>query len=177
MDVDAKLIRRVVAGETTCFRALIERHQRGVFRFVLNLVGDRQEAEDLAQEVFLAAFRHLSRFDARRSRFSTWLFVIARNRCSNWLRDNAVGFESSSKECADPGPASDQRLLGQELERAFARLPLAQRTAFLLAEVEGLSHAEIAAIEGVRQGTVKSRVHRARRLLQGLLQHVREDVR
>lgn len=177
MDGDETLIRRVQAGETACFQALIERHQRGVLRFVFNLVGDRQEAEDLAQDVFLAAFRHLARFDARRSRFSTWLFVIARNRCSNWLRDNAVGIESSSKECADPGSASDRRLLQQELERAFARLPLAQRTAFLLAEVEGLGHAEIAAIEGVRPGTIKSRVHRARRRLQGLLQHLREDVR
>jgi len=177
MDGDAELIRRVLAGEKACFQALVERHQRGVFRFVHNLVGDLQEAEDLAQEVFLAAFRNLDRFDARRARFSTWLFVIARNRCSNWLRGNTLALKQLSDDGADPGGAPNHRRLGQELDRAFARLPLVQRTAFLLAQVEGLSHAEIAEIEGVRPGTVKSRVHRARRRLQGLLQHMREDVR
>src|SRR3954463_8484972 len=79
-------MRRVLAGQTDDFRVLVDRHQQSIFRFAFGLVGNREEAQDAAQEAFLAAFANLSAYDSSRAAFSTWLFTIARNRCLNWLK-------------------------------------------------------------------------------------------
>src|SRR5215471_564689 len=85
---DRELVTRVLAGKAEYFRLLVERHQVSVFRFATTLLGNREEAEDVAQEAFLAAFANLSRYDSSRAVFSTWLFAIARNRCINLLKRN-----------------------------------------------------------------------------------------
>src|SRR6476646_9000193 len=83
---DRELVSRVLAGRTDDFRVLVERHQVSVFRLASALVGNREEAEDIAQEAFLAAFANLSGYDSSRAGFSTWLLAIARNRCINLLK-------------------------------------------------------------------------------------------
>src|SRR4051794_23646448 len=83
---DRELGRRLLFGQTGDFRLLVDRHQQSIFRFAFGLLGNREEAEDVTQETFLAAFANLSGYHSSRAAFSTWLFTIARNRCINLLK-------------------------------------------------------------------------------------------
>lgn len=176
---DRELVRRVLAGETEEFGGLVERHQHAVFRFACGLLGNREEAQDATQEVFLAAFANLPGYDPSRAAFATWLFTIARNRCVNVLKKRRPIALDELDSTADV-PQSDplgSRELSQRLDRALAELPVEQRTAFVLAEIEERPYAEIARIERVSLGTVKSRIHRAKRRLQSLLAPVIKESR
>ena len=88
---DRQLVRLVLAGQADDFRALVDRHQQSIFRFASRLLGNWEAAEDVTQEVFLAAFANLSGYDSSRAAFSTWLFAIARNRCINLLEQRRRG--------------------------------------------------------------------------------------
>jgi RNA polymerase sigma-70 factor (ECF subfamily) len=174
---DRELVRRVLAGQTDDFRALVERHQQSIFRFAAGLLGNREEAEDVTQETFLAAFANLSGYDSSRAAFSTWLFTIARNRCINSLkrsRPTALDEPDSLAHRTSTDPIVSQEL-SQQLDRALAALPVEQRSAFVLAEIEELPYAEIARIERTSVGTVKSRIHRAKQRLQSLLEPVMRE--
>jgi RNA polymerase sigma-70 factor (ECF subfamily) len=168
---DRELVRRVLAGQTDDFRVLVDRHQLSIFRFALGMLGNREEAEDVTQEAFLTAFANLSGYDSSRAAFSTWLFTIARNRCINLLkrtRPIALNELDSIGDVGSTDPIVRQEL-SQQLDRALALLPVEQRSAFVLAEIEELPYAEIARIERTSLGTVKSRIHRAKQRLQSLL--------
>ena len=176
MDGDRTLIERVLAeaGDVEAFRELVERHQRRVFGFVRNLVRNASDAEDLVQEVFVAAFRKLDSFDAERSQFSTWLLTIARNRCLNHLKRSSITTTSSSEfdlesRMTQPLDVVLNHEMYARLDAALDLLPLEQRTAFVLAEIQELPYAEIAIIEEVELGTIKSRVSRAKQRLRELL--------
>lgn len=174
MDGDQTLIERVLAGDVEAFRELVERHQRRVFGFVRNLVSHGPDAEDLVQEVFVAAFRKLDSFDSERSQFSTWLLTIARNRCLNHLQRSSVATMPSSEfdveaKTTQPVDAMLSREFHARLDAALELLPLEQRTAFVLAEIQELPYAQIAIIEGVELGTIKSRVSRAKQRLREVL--------
>ena len=174
---DRELVRLVLAGHTAEFRSLVERYQQPVFRFALKLLGNWQSAEDVTQEVFLAAFSNLCNYDPCRAAFSTWLFIMARSRCFNLLehrRRIAPGELDSMPDVTPTDPVVYQEL-SQQLDRALASLPVEQRSAFLLAEIEQLPYAEIARIEQTSLGTVKSRIHRAKQRLQALLEPVMKD--
>jgi RNA polymerase sigma-70 factor (ECF subfamily) len=169
---DRQLVRLVLAGQIDGFRPLVDRHQHSIFRFASRLLGNWQAAEDVTQEVFLAAFANLSGYDSSRSAFSTWLFTIARNRCINLLqqrRPAPLNELDPIGDVATTDPLVNQEL-SEQLDRALAALPVEQRSAFLLAEVELLPYAEIARIEQTSLGTVKSRIHRAKQRLQSLLE-------
>jgi RNA polymerase sigma-70 factor (ECF subfamily) len=168
---DRELVGRVLAGMSGNFRVIVERHQQSVFRFALGLLGNREEAEDVTQEAFLAAFANLAGYDSSRALFSTWLFTIARNRCFNLLKHRRpIAFHEldSIADVAPMDPIVSQEL-SQQLDRALAALPVEQRSAFVLAEIEQLPYAEIAQIDRTSVGTVKSRIHRAKQRLQSLL--------
>lgn len=174
MDGDRTLIERVLAGDVEAFRELVERHQRRVFGFVRNLVRHAPDAEDLVQEVFVAVFRKLDSFDADRSQFSTWLLTIARNQCLNHLKRSSLPTVGRSEfdvevRSAQPLDAMLNRELHARLDVALDRLPLEQRTAFVLAEMQELPYSEIAIIEEVELGTIKSRVSRAKQRLREVL--------
>jgi RNA polymerase sigma-70 factor (ECF subfamily) len=174
---DQELVSRVLAGRTDDFRVLVERHQVSVFRFASALLGKREEAEDIAQEAFLAAFANLSGYDSSRAAVSTWLIAIARNRCINLLKRNrpiALNEPDSVIDVASADPIVSQEL-SQQLDRALAALPVEQRSAFILAEIEQLPYAEIAQIERTSLGTVKSRIHRAKQRLQSLLEPIMRE--
>jgi RNA polymerase sigma-70 factor (ECF subfamily) len=171
---DLSVIERIMAGDAASFRLLIQRHEQAVFRMVRNLVGDVVECEDVAQEVFLAAYRHLGRFDPGRASFSTWLLTIARNKSFNALNSRRKRPQpvESLPEAADertPEGAAVAEECFRLLDAALAALPFEQRTAFVLAEIQGLPLEQIGAIEGVKLGTVKSRLSRAREKLRSLL--------
>lgn len=168
MTQDAQVIRCVVDGEVDAYRLLVERYQRPVLCFVRNMIRDPHYSEDLAQDVFLTAFEKLHTFDAGRSRFLTWLLVIARNKCINALKKDApiIGDDLAQPAVART-PYDD--LVGKELfgrlDEALAALPAAQKTVFVLAELMEMSHDQIARIEGVRPGTIRSRLSRAKQQL------------
>ncbi len=174
MAEESDVIRRVLEGDGESFRRLVERYAGPVARMIRNITGDDQTCEDLAQEVFLAAYEKLGTFDPRRSRFSTWLFTIARNKSVNAARKKKPIYVAEPPERTGPDlpediVACDEFLTA--LDRELLALPLEQRTAFVLAEFEHLPYEQIAQIEGVRLGTVKSRVSRAREKLMEALQH------
>lgn len=175
---DSQLVKHVLSGRTDAFRGLVERHQRSVTRIIGNLIPDRHDAEDLAQETFVAAFSSLASYDESRAAFSTWLLTIARNRCVNWLKRKRVARPGEFAEPTGgrtPDAVTEEREFFREFDAALETLPLTQRTAFVLAEIEGLPHAEIAEIESATIGTVKSRVHRAKQRLKSLLEPTLRD--
>lgn len=165
MNEDEQVISHVLAGDTEAYRLLVSRHECLVFGFVQNLVRNSADVEDIAQEVFVAAFTHLDSFDPKRAKFSTWLLTIARNRCCNFLkRRSRTTAELGDPVCNAASPAMDM-VDGEtwsRLDAALDRLSIEQRAAFVLAEIQELPLAEIAAIEGVPLGTVKSRLSRAK---------------
>jgi RNA polymerase sigma-70 factor, ECF subfamily len=172
MTDETAAIQRVLEGDTEAFRPLLERYERPVVRMIGNVTGDTQNCEDLAQDVFLTAFAKLRTFDPARSRFSTWLLTIARNKAINALKRKRPRVMATPPERLDnitPAETSAQRETSAELDRALMSLPGRQHRAFVLVEFEGLSYEQAARIEAARVGTIKSRVHRAKARLTRIL--------
>ena len=137
------------------------------------MCGTRADAEDLLQEIFLLAYRKLPEFRGD-SNVGTWLYRLAMNRCLDHLKSRqtrASGVTSPLDEEVIAGPklVADGGLSRVDLERAIARLPDGARAAFVLHDVEGFQHHEIASILGISEGTSKSQVHKARLKLRALL--------
>ena len=169
---DAQLVARSLKQDHEAFGQLIDRHAGKIVNLAYRMVGNRAEAEDLAQEAFLAAFKALSTFRAD-SKFSTWLYRIATNKCKDWLRVKRPGMGQQDvdiDETLDIHIAEEQtpeRLLSQQqvaqaLEHAVQRLPPLYREAFVLKHIEGLSYEEMEAILGVNSDTLKMRVYKGR---------------
>ncbi len=172
MTHEEQMIQDVLDGKTDSFRWIIERYQRPIFRMIFNLVHDRHVAEDIAQDVFMAVFEKLSTFDPMRCKFSTWLFTITRNKSINYLRKKKQPISIDPQEIITTKKNGDP--LGKEeffrqMDLALKRLPKGQKRAFVLAEFENLPYDQIAQIECVSIGTVKSRIHRAKKKLQKAL--------
>ena len=167
----AALVSRARDGEVAAFEALYRAHVGRVHGLCRRLVGDWHLAEELTQEVFVRAWRRLPSFRGE-SAFATWLHRIAVNRVIEERRararrqDREDELDEALDRPAAPVPAPEHRL---DLERAIATLPDRARTVFVLHDVEGWEHGEIAAATGVATGTSKAQLHRARRLLQGVL--------
>jgi RNA polymerase sigma-70 factor (ECF subfamily) len=175
---EAALVRRIVAGEGHRYSVLVERYQRRLYWSCLRLVGDPDEAEDVVQEAFVRAYERLGDFDPT-YRFYTWIYRIARNRSLNVLRRRRVwGLVTlSDPERAPALPAadrSDRPAEDRELARALmdcrANLPADQREVFDLRHADGLSYREIAAAVGAPEGTVMSRLARAREKMRACLE-------
>ena len=172
MTDETAAIQRVLEGDTESFRLLLERYEKPVVRMIRNVTGDTQTCEDLAQDVFLTAFARLRTFDPARSRFATWLLTIARNKAINALkkkRPRSLATLPDRLDVASPADTIAQREASAELDRALMALPQPQHRAFVLVEFEGLSYEQAAQIEATRPGTIKSRVHRAKARLAGVL--------
>lgn len=175
MESEIQIIDAAAEGDTVAFERIVERYSRPIYRYVRNVVGDGHAAEDVVQRVFINVYRSLNQFDSNRGRFSTWIYRIARNSALNHLRDNKplrIEFTTPlGQESPEPSPQAQAELREQYalLDQAVAELPEHQRSAWVLAELEGLTQAEIARIEGIPEGTVKSRVSRARETLRKTL--------
>ncbi len=175
---EREVIQRVLDGDAESFRLLVERYAGPVTRMIRNVTGNGHDCEDLAQEVFLSAYARLGTFDPARSRFSTWLFTIARNKAVNAVARKKPLYMADPPERADtndPEVSAERKELLAALDRALPALPLDQRTAFVLAEFEQLPYEQIAQIEGVRLGTIKSRINRARVKLMEVLRQFEGD--
>ena len=176
---DTDVIHRVLRGDVDSFRLLVERYQRPIIKFIRNMINDNHTCEDIAQDVFLAAYKRLSSFDSHRSNFSTWLFVIAKNKALNALKKKRPIFMSQLPEQPDSRSPSDglsEREFFGELDRILHTLPVKQKTAFVLAEFEKLPYIQISQIEGVRIGTIKSRISRAKKKLGAALKDFEGDL-
>ena len=176
---DTDVIHEVLTGDVDSFRLLVERYQGPVIRFIQNMVHDNHTCEDIAQDVFLNAYKKLASFNPHRSNFSTWLFVIARNKTLNALKKKRPVSMSQLPQTHDSRNPSDglsKKEFFNDFDRILHSLPARQKTAFVLAEFEELSYAEIAQIEGTKIGTVKSRINRAKKKLRSALTDLNGDV-
>lgn len=172
MASDNQIVARVLAGKTGEFRKLVDQYHRPIHRFARNLVADDHDAEDITQEVFLAAYDNLASYNAKRATLSTWLFTIARNRCVNYLKRKRPVIDGDVIANTLPDAGSDDSARNEfwrRLDEALDGLPIEQKTAFVLAEIEGLPYADIAHIEQTTLGTVKSRIHRAKQRLRAAM--------
>jgi RNA polymerase sigma-70 factor (ECF subfamily) len=169
---DAQLVARSLKQDHEAFGQLIDRHASVIVNLAYRMVGNRAEAEDLAQEAFLTAFKALPTFRAD-SKFSTWLYRIAANKCKDWLRAKRPGqgpydldadavLDSHVAEHRNPEVLLSQQQVAQELEKAIQRLPPLYREAFVLKHVEGLTYEEMEQILGVSGDTLKMRVYKGR---------------
>jgi RNA polymerase sigma-70 factor (ECF subfamily) len=170
---DGEIIARVRAGETGAFADLVRRHQDRVYGMALRATGKPEDAEDLAQEVFLSVFRGLEGFKGD-ARFTTWLYRIAWNRCADWLRRNRKpGRRTTQLEEADDladdrtDPAA--QVLGEDdrlrIRRTLDGLDDRYRSVVELSCIQGLSYAEVGTALGLPVKTVETRLYRARKLL------------
>ena len=184
---EAALIERCVAGDEVACADLVAAHQRTVFNLAFHLLGDRDEALDVSQEVFLRVFRTLSRFRGQ-SALRTWIYRIVVNQVRNrqrwWRRRrqaDLVSLDEHLRRCGEIEARQEilpDRLLASKetaarIWAAMEQLPFDQRTALVLREVDGLRYEEIAFTLDVAVGTVKSRLTRARQTLREELLGIR----
>ena len=174
---DYELAQKSAAGDAASFEVLYTRHHRRVYSLCLRMMQNVAEAEDLTQEVFVQLFRKIGMFRGE-SAFTTWLHRLTVNQVLMHFRRKK---NARAEQTADDGEPPVQIVAGTEnpdkmpvvdriaLDRAIARLPEGYRTVFVLHDVEGYEHEEIARTLGIAVGTSKSQLHKARMKLRGLL--------
>ena len=182
-------VKRLQARDEAAFNELVLAYERRVFALVFRMLGRREEAEDLAQEVFVQVFKAIDQFRGE-SKLSTWIYRIAVNLCKNrtkYLSRRHAGSEDDVDAMADRAPLSsakgvsvgdvgrpDELVEGMQLEvvvkRAIAQIDTDFRQVLILRDVEDMSYEELASVTGLAEGTVKSRIHRARAQLRALVE-------
>jgi RNA polymerase sigma-70 factor (ECF subfamily) len=170
--VSQELVARCKRGDRQAFEELVRQTHRRVYTLAYRLVEDRSEAEDVAQDAYLRMYRGLANFREEAS-FETWMHRIVANCAMSHLRKKGRFGDVMREEQQDvpvPDHAQELTVERDELARAMAELPPGQRTVLLLKDVYGLSAREIAQELGIEEGTVKVRVHRARRKLRETLE-------
>lgn len=185
-DIDLQLVAAAQAGDEDACRTIIDVLHRPILATVYRFLGNRHRAdvEDIAQDIFLKIFRSIDRFDAERGvKFTTWVYTFVRNHCFDVLKKRRLptgsltgtGDGDVQREVVDHGAAQPDRgvqneELGLKIEEALAALGEDQRMVFILREYEGLEYGAIAVVMGISEGTVKSRLHRAKESLRHRLQ-------
>lgn len=177
MESSAELSARAAGGDRAAFSELMRQTKTALFRFIRRYVGDEQEAWDLLQETYAAAWINIRRYDPTRP-FEAWIRTIALNKCRDWSRRGLVrrlirgGVDLSSPEAMsvpDGAESADERMEAHDrlarLNEAMSRLPPHLKAPLLLTTIEGRSQAETAGLLGVSTKTVETRVARARRKL------------
>jgi len=188
-DIEAKLVERLIVRDERAFNELVKTYERRVFALILRMLGNRAEAEEVAQEVFIQVFKAIGTFRGE-SKLSTWIYRIAVNLCKNrskYLKVRHTGEQDELEAVAERVPLGDARganvgqverpdeaLAGRQVEKvvqeAILELEDSFRECLVLRDVEELSYEEIGEITGLPAGTVKSRIHRARGQLKALVE-------
>ena len=173
------LINKIQAGNTDAFEPLVTAYEKTLYNLCYKMLGNREDAEDAVQEAFIKIFRALNDYRGD-SRFSTWIYRIAVNTCNDMLRrKNRVQVISLYEQQEDgeetelqipeegntPEELLERKLTRESVDQGLQALPEEQRTILLLREIQGLSYEEIAEIQHLDGGTVRSRIHRARKKL------------
>jgi len=185
-DIQPTVIARALHGDSAACREIIKTLERPVFSTIHRFLGRRfrADAEDIAQDIFLKVFRSLDKFDPLRGvKFTTWVFTFVRNHCFDLLKrksldtvslagddDSGPGIDVPDAGQRSPGQRSLDSELGLQIEAALQSLTEAQRSTFVLREYEGLDYADIAQVMDTTEGTVKSRLSRARETLRERLE-------
>ncbi len=174
---DADLVERCRNGDLDAFETMYRRESGRLFSLAYRMCGSAADAEDLLQEIFLTAYRKLGQFKGE-SALSTWLYRLGVNQCLDFLRSRSNKMQQSSESLDDderhgadalPRTLPDETLSRLDLERAIATLPPGCRAAFILHDVEGFQHHEIADLLDIATGTSKSQVHKARLKIRAFL--------
>ena len=183
VDTERLLVSRLKRGDGAAFEALVRSHQDRIYDFCVRMLADQEEAFDLTQEIILSVHQHLERFRAD-AKLSTWLFRIAKNHCLNRIKYLSRRGRGRSEEYAEAnelsitqsvgGPVRPDEVLSarherERVHRAIAELDDDQRVLVVLRDVEGLTYEEIMDVTELAEGTVKSRLHRAREKLADIL--------
>ena len=184
-DIDWGVVKEVQNGDVAAFEKLILKYRERLYSVVYNLTANREDAADLTQDAFIKAFQSINRFQGQSS-FFTWLYRIAVNATLTHLRKNQqrtfFSFEQINEDhksseiiaTLTDKTGADREIFVKELQEklneAFQKLSIKHRTVVTMFEIDGLSHNEIADISGCSVGTVRSRLHYAKQLLQAELQ-------
>lgn len=176
---EKKIIEKVLGGDANAFEELVLKYEKTVYNLALRMVGDRDDAFDMTQEAFIKAYGSLSSFRGD-SKFSVWIYRIATNVCLDFLRSKSrkqqVSLtvsddddEDAQLDIPDPKADPEQQLIKkismQSVEEGLKTLPDKQRQILVMRELGGMSYAEIGAALSLEEGTVKSRIFRARKRL------------
>ncbi|NIM19493.1 MAG: sigma-70 family RNA polymerase sigma factor [Candidatus Latescibacteria bacterium] len=188
---DEELMLEVQRGSNVSFDILVDRYKVRLLNYLFRLIGDRDEAEEIAQEAFVKAFIHSGKYKTI-AKFSTWLYTIATNLVRNriraksrapqflhlWDRGKDGSTESKPIDLVDPGKEPDEEINDLELSmiinQAIQRIPAKYRMSFVLREINQLSYEEIAAVTGLKLGTVRSRINRARNYFRKIVEPLLE---
>ncbi len=188
---DEELMLRVQEGDKSCYDVLVGRYKLRLYNYILRMVGRPDVAEEIAQDAFVRAYIHADKYRTI-ARFSTWLYTIATNLVRNRFRKKKRlpqilslfykgdgDDEERAFEIPDKAPNPEEATAGAELERiiaeASAQIPANYREPFLLREVNQLSYEEIAAVTGLKLGTVRSRINRARSHFRRIIEPMLRD--
>lgn len=169
------LVAQAKAGDPRAFGTLVRRYRKRIFALALHITGSASEADDIAQDVFLKAYRALATFEGR-SHFFTWVYRMTVNRSLNQRRDRDRRGENPLDDPrlelaiavdarGNPGREAELRQTYARLLRALDELPADMRTTVILVSLQGLSHGEAAVVQNVKEGTIAWRMHEARRRL------------
>lgn len=175
---EKKIIEKVLGGDANAFEELVLKYEKTVYNLALRMVGDRDDAFDMTQEAFIKAYGSLSSFRGD-SKFSVWIYRITTNVCLDFLRSKSrkqqvsltVSDDDEDAQLDIPDPSSDpeqqlmQKMSMQSVEEGLKTLPDKQRQILVMRELGGMSYAEIGAALSLEEGTVKSRIFRARKRL------------
>ncbi len=175
-EADLALVARCRDGDLGAFEELYRAHAGRIYSLAYRMLGNAADAEDLLQEIFLSAHRKLESFRGDAA-LGTWLYRLAMNQLLDYVRSRAArtgqltdGLDDASVLADASGHRLADRAIDRiDLERALAELPEGCRAAFVLHDVEGLEHKEVAQVLGIAEGTSKSQVHKARLRLRGFL--------
>ncbi len=193
-ELDDELMQRFQKGDEEAFNLIVRRHQHPLINFITRFTGDKDNAEDLAQETFIRMFKAANRYKPGRAQFKTWMYFIAKNLCKNEIRnrgrrdryrvDNIITEGNSNNDNEDeidliasapadialqPEVALERKELNNVIQDAIAELPEQYRFPLILRDIQGLSYDEISKILELRNGTTKSRINRARVMLKDKL--------
>jgi RNA polymerase sigma-70 factor (ECF subfamily) len=167
------LVARCRAGDVEAFETLYREHAARLYTLASRMAGSPDDGEDLLQEIFLQAYRKLASFKGDSS-IGTWLYRLALNHCLDYVRSrrakmNKLTETLDAETSFEPTARRDMPIARMDLERAVERLPEGCREAFVLHDVEGFDHKEVAELLGIAEGTSKSQVFKARMKLRGFL--------
>jgi len=171
---DSELVRQIQSGDAAAFDELMRRYKRPVVNFAFRMLGSAEDADDVAQDVFVRVYRNLDTYRPE-TKFSTWLFALARNAAIDRLRwrtrHPTESMESAPEISASSGTAEEvnAREIGEMIGAAVAELPEDQRTALVLSEYHGMTCAEVAAVMRCSEKSVESRLYRAKQTLRRTL--------
>ena len=171
-------------SDTEAFEAMVLRHERMIYLLCLRMTGNADDAQDCAQEAFLNAYRAYGRF-RRQASEKTWLYRIAYNACLDFLRKRRgeasldalreAGFDPADSARPQPGEEAERNELRRQIQQAVMQLPEDQRAVLILRDFQQMPYDEIARVLDVNEGTVKSRLNRAREKVKNILRDMEQN--